>query len=207
LVSPSAEEHEDIHGEKPAWAAAPHEHPIDEDLYDSVAPKVEPHHLDEHGDLSDEYHEAHGEAYSKAMQHKIDHEERPDHTDDELHSFVGEHIDNPPIWGRPKPVDLRGGVYATQTHVSQEHLDRYQRDPAGPTWTEVKHGPSKWDTSYPAMKHPMFVTHQGRLHAVEGHHRVGAALQRGDSHIMGFHYDADKHGWPDRYDPSTEDPE
>lgn len=202
LVLPSPEEHEEIHGEPPPYARSTHEHlqhHFDEDLYEKSAPPIEPHHLDEHGDTTDEYHEEHGEAYAKAVQHKIDHEERPDHHDDDLHAFVGEHIDNPKVW-KPERIDLSKGVYATQTHVSKEHIERYDRDPSGPVWSQVKHGPSKWDDDYVANKAPVFVTHEGRLHAVEGHHRVAQALRSGQTHIGGYHYDADKHGWPARRD-------
>ncbi len=207
LVLPSAETHEDMYGEPPAYARSTHEHMqkhFDEDLYDKVAPKVEPHHLDEHGDHTDEYHEEHGQAYADAVQHKIDHEERPDHEDDDLHNFVGAHVDNNRLWnthGAPKKVDLSKGVYATQTHVSQEHLDRYARDRHGPTWTKIQYPHEKeYGGGYAGDKLPMFVTHQGRLHAIEGHHRVASDLLAGRTSTMGYHYDADKHGFPDHED-------
>lgn len=179
-------------------------HEFDEDLWDHTTPeptKEEEAHHAEHDEYPDSHWERHEKAYGDALEAKKK-ESEPDHRDEDLHNFVGEHGGNDKIWqnkGTLGKVDLTGPVHATQSHVGQTHINRYLDDPHGPSWHQVKYkGPSG---DYLGHEHPMFVTHQGRLHVVEGHHRVAAALQRGDKHIEGWHYDADKHGFP----PSEED--
>lgn len=120
----------------------------------------------------------------------------PDHIDDHLSHFVTAHAPNWSVWdqhGEHGNVDLSKGVYATQSHVSQYHIDRYKRNPKATPWA-MKDDPDPIHTDdYPGHYHPMFVTHQGRLHAIEGHHRVGAALQQGEGSIEGLHYNLDEH--------------
>ncbi|MGA5598408.1 hypothetical protein ACPCSE_29660 [Streptomyces cellulosae] len=126
-------------------------------------------------------------------------EDAPDHHADHLMDFTDHHGSNRALWEEKAtfgPVDLRHGVYATQSHVHPDHVTKYRDDPSAPTERLKNVGLSE----YLGDHAPMFVTHQGRLHTTEGHHRVAAALQRGDSHITGWHYDADRHGFPPNED-------
>jgi hypothetical protein len=119
-------------------------------------------------------------------------EDRPDHVNDDLHGFIAEHARNGALWqskGRLGKVDISKGVYATQSHVHNDILDRYRSSPGAKSWSVPDTPGAHLD-----VDHPMFVQHGGRLHVIEGHHRVGAALQAGQTHVHGWVYDADKHG-------------
>ena len=174
---------------------------FDEDLYDETTPEPTSHeqaHYDKHGEYPDSHYERHDQAYSKALEDR-NKENEPDLEDEELHTFVSHHGANSDLWkskGTFGPVDISKGVYATQSHVSQRIMDEHRFN-GGESWQHRKmrergHEPSNDD--YLGHDHPMFVTHEGRLHVTEGHHRVGNALQHGESHVTGWHYDADKHG-------------
>lgn len=185
------EDHDDEHGG------------FDEDAWDEARPeptRKEQAHYEKHGDYPDDYYERHDQAYSQALDAKA-RENDPDLEDEELHTFVAHHGAEPHLWqskGHLGKVDISGGVYATQSHVNQFHVDRYLRDPGARSWNDTQGAPTGGDdpNRYLGHDHPMFVTHEGRLHATEGHHRVAAALQRGDKHIYGWHYDGDRHGLP-----------
>lgn len=113
-----------------------------------------------------------------------------------LINFIGEHIDNTDLWhhrATVTSVPLHQGVYATQPYVVDRHLERYVANPADQTHHVQLHG----DSPAPQDQAPMFVRHGGNIFTIEGHHRTAAALQRGDTHIRGYLYDADQHGWPD----------
>lgn len=183
-----------------------HEDEFDDDLWDHVAPHPtheEKRHMDEHGEYPDSYHERHDEAYGEA-QHRKAQEDEMDHDDPDLHHFIGEHGSNSALWkekGTFGKVNIKDQpVYATQSHVNQQHIDHYTASPG-----DISHsmrntpgyGQRHAQDPYLADEHPMFVTHEGRLHVTDGHHRVAAALQSGQKHIMGWHYDGDKHGFPD----------
>jgi len=171
---------------------------FDEDLHDSTRPEPtseEEAHNEEHGDYPEEYHDRHNEAYDNALdqkRRKSREESTPDREDDELMDFVGNHGTNKQFWHQHAthgPVDIKKQpVYATQSHVSQNHLDKYKFHPGAPTHTDNGSG------NYLGDEAPLMVTHQGVLHTIEGHHRVGAALQRGDHHIDAWHFNADEHG-------------
>jgi hypothetical protein len=123
--------------------------------------------------------------------HKLSegHPDKPDFVDDHLSHFVVEHGSYHS--GKPQPIDLSKGVYATQSHVAQFHIDRYKRNPETHPWAHEGGDPDAIAADeYPGSKHPMFVTHQGRLHVSEGHHRVAASLQTGQP-IDGYHHDLD----------------
>ena len=129
-------------------------------------------------------------------------ENRPDLEDEELHTFIASDHNEPSLWrskGRLGQVDISKGVYATQSHVNQFHLDRYRRDRTRKSWND--------NPGYLGTDHPMFITHQGRLHAIEGHHRVAVDLMSGQGHTIGWHYDADKHGLPHDEDEGMSDEE
>lgn len=180
---------------------------FDEDKWDETSPEPtheEQQHFEEHDEYPESHHERHEQAYQDAVDKKRQ-EDVPDHEDPELHAFIGEHGTDTPLWqskGHLGKVDLTGPVYATQSHVNQHHIDRYQADPhdeshdsrtnPGAAKTREKFGLEP----YLADKHPMFVTHEGRLHVTDGHHRVAAALQSGQKSIIGWHYNGDKHGLP-----------
>jgi hypothetical protein len=180
-------------------------HEFDEDLWDHTTPeptKEEEAHHAEHDEYPDSHWERHEKAYGDAMEAKKA-ESTPDHRDPDLHEFVGEHGSESKTWqnkGSLGKVNLQGPVYATQSHVGQTHINRYLDNPEDESWHRQKTPghlkPLQNSMGYLGDSHPMFVTHQGRLHVTEGHHRVAAALQRGDKHIEGWHYDADKHGFP-----------
>jgi 8-oxo-dGTP pyrophosphatase MutT (NUDIX family)/GNAT superfamily N-acetyltransferase len=172
-------------------------HEFDEDLYDRVSPEPtdeEQSHYEQHDEYPDSYYERHGQAYEDARA-EMSKEDEPDHEDDHLHHWIAEHSADSKEWTKhakqPQQIDMTKGVYATQSHVGQFHIDRYIHGGGDePSWHSQSGGHAG---DYLGESHPLFVTHQGRLHAIEGHHRVAAALQRGDSHIEGWHHDLDKH--------------
>lgn len=86
-----------------------------------------------------------------------------------------------------RPIDLTMPVYATQSHVSRKHLDKY-----GPG--EVKEHSPVGGMDYLGEHGPMVVTHQGAHYVLDGHHRVGAALERGDQKIHAWNLDLDDLG-------------
>lgn len=153
------------------------------------------HHFDEHFTFGPGHKQRHQEAYDSAMEHEHA-RDVPDHTDEALSHFQRNAGLLPSTWenkGTLGKVDLKSQpVFATQSHVNQVHVNRYKDKPDDKSWWEHRSGMDD-PTGYKGTKHPCFVTHQGRLHVVEGHHRVAAALQRGDSEIHGWHYDLDKH--------------
>ncbi len=136
--------------------------------------------------------------YANPEASKPGHPDNPDHLDSHLAHFTRSHSGSPHTWGYSEGVqnvDMSGGVHATQSHVAQFHVDRYKKKPDDTVWSLHGEHPdvvAQEEDSYPGAKHPLFVTHQGRLHAIEGHHRVAAALQAGETHMKGFHYDLDK---------------
>jgi hypothetical protein len=191
---------------------------FDEDLYDQAHENVvqsrDQRHYDEHGEFPQSYDDRKDDEYYRLKDQKA-REDEPDHEDNALMNFVGNHGTNTAHWhqhGEYGAVNLQQPVYATQSHVSQAHIDKYLHDPNAMSHHRTKYQ-NAGNSDYLGDGAPMFVTHQGRLHTTEGHHRTAAALQRGDSHIMGWHYDADKHGGfpdedgnmpghPDYYDPN-----
>lgn len=199
-----AEMHEDdLISHNPHDEGDPWGDDYDDDVRDESTQDPTPEedaHQEEHGEYPESYDERNDAAYEKAF-HEKRKQELPDHHDDDLMNFVSRHSTEPIHWhdkGTYGPVDISGPVHATQSHVSQKHLDKYHADPDAQTDSMDKRRPEQHGSisDYPGDKAPMFVTHQGRLNTIEGHHRVAAALQRGDSHINAFHYDADKHGFP-----------
>lgn len=172
---------------------------FDDDLYESARPEPTPEeeaHNEEHGEYPEEYQDRHYKAYGEALDRKREEkraENEPDHDDPDLIRFVGNHGTNTDLWRRHGTfgdVDLTKGVHATQSHVSQAHIDRYLADPDDAT-ESVQQGRGQ-NSGYLGDEAPMFVTHHGALHTTEGHHRVAAALQRGDKSMKGWHYDLDK---------------
>lgn len=184
---------------------------FDEDLHEETTPEPTSHeqaHYDKHDEYPESYHERHDQAYDNALQKKQA-ENEPDHEDEELHTFVAHHGTNNDLWkskGTFGPVDISKGVYATQSHVSQRVMDEHRFNGSEPWDHRQQRERGKQPTherDYLGDHHPMFVTHNGDLHVTEGHHRVGNALQHGESHVTGWHYDADKHGLPG--DPDEDD--
>ncbi len=172
---------------------------FDEDAYSDSSPEPtheENAHMEEHGEYPESFYDRHDTAYQKALEdkRKIKDEDIPDVHDPALTRFVSNRGSDTDFWtqhGERKPISLKGPVHATQSHVSQTHIDRYLNNPTDKT--DRQHGMGTWQSArYLGDEGPMFVTHQGRLHATEGHHRVAAALARGDHSILGWHYDLDK---------------
>ena len=116
----------------------------------------------------------------------------PDIIDDHLAHFVTDHGSRGE-WehggAKLERVPLHD-VWATQSHVSRRHIQRYLDAPNDKAWYLQQGGT---DHEYAGNYHPMFVTNHGRLHATEGHHRIAAAMLRGDSHILGWHFNLDDH--------------
>lgn len=169
---------------------------FDENLYEDATPDMTPEeeaHHEEHGEPPESYYERHDQAYEQAKHQKAQ-EDEPDDDDPGLMRFVGDHGDNPKLWhkyGTLGHVDLTKPVHATQSHVSQTHIDRYRDNPHDSSDHVYSFGPSA-ARDYPGEEAPMFVTHGGALHVTEGHHRTAAALQSGKKSIRGWHYDLDK---------------
>lgn len=170
---------------------------LSDQAHENIAQSRDHRYYEEHGEHPDSYYDRHDEEYSRLKNEK-NRENEPDHEDNAMMRFVGNHGTNAEHWqkhGSYGAVNLKQPVYATQSHVSQDHINKYIADPGATSHHKLKYGDSA--PAYLGDGAPMFVTHEGRLHTTEGHHRVAAALQRGDSSIMGWHYDADQHGFPD----------
>jgi hypothetical protein len=87
-------------------------------------------------------------------------------------------------------VPLHGGnIYATQPRVTNRGVNAYLNDP--------QRKPGSGRANYPANDRPIFVHHGGNYYTLDGHHRTAAAMLRGDEHVEGHVYDADKHGFPE----------
>lgn len=84
-------------------------------------------------------------------------------------------------------------IYATQTHLSKEHLGRYRSDP---------HGTADMTGGIGAHA-PVLITHEGRVHAADGHHRLSAAIERGETELPVWHFDLDHFHMPE-YDGQDE---
>lgn len=197
--------HEEMEGMDREFSSNPGHTSFDEDLYDRVTPDPKSHeqrHYDEHGDMPSAYHERHDQAYHDAQEdHKNASAPIGHHT--ALINFIHGHGDNQDLWNHKaevKDVDLKQPIHATQPYLVHRHLDRYINDPHDQVAHVHEHGPSVHADAYPGTHHPMFVRHEGNTFAIEGHHRTAAAMMRGDSHIKGFVYDADKHGFPENDD-------
>lgn len=167
---------------------------FDEDLWEDSRPEPtaedEAHH-EEHGEYPESHYDQHYVNYEKAKKDKAA-EDIPDRHDPELSRFASHHGQNNQLWhnyGHFGEVDLTKPVHAMQSHVSQNHIDRYKANPGD--LSEHQHMYGDYG-EYPGHDGPMFVTHHGELHAMEGHHRVAAALQSGKKSIQGWHYDLDK---------------
>lgn len=166
----------------------------DWDAWHKTEPEPTSHdfaHFDEHGTFSPEHHKEHLKRYFDHVQKEQD-RDTPDHTDHHLIAFQRSDALFGDTWrnhGEKRDIGIKGPVYATQSHVNQAHIDRYSKAPDDKSWHEQTTGRPAGD--YQGGHHPLFVTHQGRLHVIEGHHRVAAALQRGDTHIHGWHINLD----------------
>lgn len=190
---------------------------FDEDLWDEHRPDLTPEeeaHNDEHGEPPESFYDRHQKAYDKALRDK-ELEDDPDNDDPELINFIHRHGGDTKLWkkhGTEGPVDLRQPVHATQSHVSQTHIDKYHDDPGSEVhrWEEhpsMRGQFSDEDSSYHYLGDhtPLFVTHKNRLHTIEGHHRVAAALQRGDHSIHAWHYDLDHNPGDAKTTPEDDD--
>lgn len=172
--------------------------PTNQKHWDESEPEPTSHdfkHFDEHGTFSPDFHRKHLNEYFNRVQKDHD-RDVPDHTDPKLMHFQRNDALFKETWvnhGTLGPVDIKSKpIFATQSHVNQNHIDRYKSKPDDKSWHEQTTGRPAGD--YQGGHHPLFVTHQGRTHVIEGHHRVAAALQSGDSHIHAWHIDLDKHG-------------
>lgn len=171
---------------------------FDEDLYDQAHENIvqsrDERYFEEHDDHSQSYHNRKDNEYERLLKEK-GRENEPDHEDPELHDFVRNHGTNTHHWqthGTYGAVSLRQPVFATQSHVSQTHIDKYLSNPGAVSHHKTKYGETAGNSQYLGDGAPMFVTHGGRLHATEGHHRVAAALQHGDGNMPG-HPDYEEH--------------
>jgi hypothetical protein len=193
-------DHEDDKEMADQTGEAKPEEEFDEDLWDESTPEPTSHeqrHYEEHGEYPEEHFERHDQAFGEALERKRqDALKSPyDHEDPELRHFIGEHGSNTKLWhdyGRSGKINLRQPVYATQTHVAREHIDKYLKNRNATSHHQQIFG-AHVGADYLGNEHPMFVTHQGRLHAIEGHHRVAAALERGDTGMHGHHFNLDEH--------------
>jgi hypothetical protein len=188
------DEHEEMRRDGEGHGGEEHDD-FDDNLYDETSPEPtdeERAHHEEHGEWPDDYYERHDAAYLKAKEDKGK-PEYPDREDHDLAKFIGEHGSNNELWhghAELRHVDLTRPVHATQPLVSQTHIDRYKSNPGDVS--DHRYSFPEASSDYPGESHPMFVTHHGELHTIEGHHRVAAALAQGKKSIKGWHYDLDK---------------
>ncbi len=161
----------------------------DEDLKELTLPtptRSDMRYLMHNDDWPHAYHQRHQEATEKAKAN-LTHEDAPDIEDPRLHHFLRHHFGDQHLW-QPGTADLTKPVYATQTHVAQEHLNRYRDNPSAPV-----HGAETRGVDADA---PMLVTHEGRTHAIEGHHRIAAGIERGDRSMPAWLFNLDHHYMP-----------
>lgn len=163
----------------------------DSDVWDWSMPQTtrsEVAYLIQHEDYPAKYKKRHEQAF-EYMRKNRSQEDTPDISDPRLHHFLRHHWSDPWLWkkkGTFGEVSLHQPIYTTQTHVAQEHLDKYHQDPTA----DVRDAENRTDMDRLA---PMLVKHEGRLHAIEGNHRLGAAMRRGDPSIRAWTFDLDKH--------------
>jgi hypothetical protein len=202
-----------------------------ERLWDDTWKEPRPQSQNEYGDPSTEHEESHRRRFEDRAGQELQ-SRQDDRNDDlhrflTSHATNKSFWDQVPV----HHVDLSQDIHATQPYVLKDHLLRYlhnpedttdhaqrnlgapihhDRDPgSGETHpyyrTEEAH-PDSWRQQhvddYYGNQMPGFVKHEGKVHAVEGHHRVAAALLRGDKAIQGRYHDADQHGFPE---PPDED--
>jgi hypothetical protein len=160
----------------------------DKDLREFTAPSITPSvhfHIKQYGRPPQDYIDEHRERYQKAKANLTD-EDIPDIQDPRLHHFMRTSHKKPVEW-RGASLDLtKQPIYATQSHVAREHIQRYTDDPSS-----GMHNPDQ------GSEDPVIVTHEGRIHVGDGHHRVAAALARGETHLPVWHFDLDGHYMPD----------
>lgn len=168
----------------------------DKDLKEFTEPPVtrsEDAYWARHNELPQKYHDRHQDAFEHAKSWLTD-EDKPDIDDSRLHHFRRHH------WGeeyhyKPDTVDLTRPIYATQTHVAQEHMDRYRANAHAPVHNQEYRGLD--------ADAPIVVTHEGRRHVIDGHHRIAAGIGRGDTAMPVLHFNLDHHYMPD-YDGRDE---
>lgn len=118
------------------------------------------------------------------------HEDVADIEDPRLHHFIRNHrrYDSDDLF-EPSVADTTTfPIYATQTHVAKEHFDKYRADPRAATHVSSD-GSGSAD--------PVLITHEGRVHAADGHHRLAAAIARGDTELPVWHVNLDRLHMPD----------
>lgn len=169
----------------------------DEDIRDMAQPaptRSDMRFLHHNGTWPDQFKQRHDEATEK-LKANLGHEDIPDIEDPRLFHFLRQHFNEQRLW-KPGTVDLTKPLYATQSHVAQEHLDRYRKDPSAPVHDAEWRGVD--------ADAPMVVTHEGRQHAIEGHHRLAAGIERGETQMPVWHFNLDNHYMPS-YDGRDED--
>ena len=194
-------DHEDDKEWKEETGQAKEDEGFDEDLWDESVPEptsAEQRHYEEHDEYPESHFIRHDQAYEQARARKAEEAAKSpyDHEDPELRHFRDQFQQHTQLWhdyGRSGRVNLRQPVYATQTHVAREHIDKYKANPNATGHHHTMYPQAARLSDYLGSEHPMFVTHQGRLHVTEGHHRVAAALEQGDPHIHGWHFNLDDH--------------
>jgi 8-oxo-dGTP pyrophosphatase MutT (NUDIX family) len=191
------EEDREVHGSR---------HPnggFDEDLWDNTAPSWTTHEREHHEEWGehpdqDDYDDRHAAAYEKAKQAKEE-DVKPVASHGGLHNFLSHHVTDNKFWhehGEVRDVPLHQGVYATQPHVVDYHVNRYLKNPGDNVFHVHQTGLGRHNENYPGTHMPMFVKHEGNYFTTEGHHRTSSALLRKEPSIKGMVYDADKHGFP-----------
>lgn len=143
----------------------------------------------------------------EVWQPEVDHRFEPHEYDHALFRFIRRNQYGTGHWDDIDTTDVplspsRGNgervahpVFATQPFVNREHLRRYLDDPAAKTHhaTLVPEEAERYAFSHT----PGFVVHRNRLVVVDGHHRVAAALLRGDHSIRAKVWHSDARGLPD----------
>lgn len=166
---------------------------VDDDVYGLAMPKPTPSEVDhfrKYDAVPSTMERRHEEAMDHYRTHGLPEEERADHEDPRLFHFMEHHYHHGDLF-EPASVDTtETPIYATQTHVAKEHLDKYRRNADA----------SPHDADAPA---PVLITHQGRVHAADGHHRLSAAMERGDRDLQVWHLNLDNLHMPD-YDGEDE---
>jgi hypothetical protein len=144
-------------------------------------------HLMQHDDWPSSYKKRHQRAQDDYAANMSD-EDKPDHEDPRLFHFMTHHYSKQHLFHPATADTTEFPIYATQTHVAQEHLNKYHQNPRSET--HMTGGGVGNDA-------PVLVTSEGRVHATDGHHRLSVAIARGEKNLPVWHLDLDNHYMPD----------
>lgn len=159
----------------------------EDDIWGLATPKPTPsegEYFREHQTVPSAFDRRHEEGIEHYRTHGLPEEEQASHEDPRLHHFMEHHYHSGDLFNEHSLDTTQTPLYATQTHVAQEHLDKYHHDPSASTH----------DSGELA---PRLITHEGRVHVADGHHRIATAIARGETDLPVWHMNLDHLYMPD----------